>query len=127
MLHHQRTGEVIISILLMQDLLAIVLLLVVGGAHGGMQIAGYCETVRRPACADRVRLDGRALCPDSLDPQVRQDPGIHLLVTIGWCLGMAELAVLLGLSAEIGAFIAGVVLASSPIAMFIAESLKPLR
>jgi Kef-type K+ transport system membrane component KefB len=49
------------------------------------------------------------------------------LMTIGWCLGMAELAALLGLSAEIGAFIAGVVLASSPIALFIAESLKPLR
>ena len=49
------------------------------------------------------------------------------LMTIGWCLGMAELAALLGLSAEIGAFIAGVALASSPIAMFIAESLKPLR
>ncbi len=49
------------------------------------------------------------------------------LMTIGWCMSMAELAGLLGLSAEIGAFIAGVVLASSPIAMFIAESLKPLR
>ena len=59
------------------------------------------------------------------------------LVTIGWCLGLAELAAVLGLSteigqlvglsAEIGAFIAGVVLASSPIAMYIAESLKPLR
>jgi len=33
----------------------------------------------------------------------------------------------MGLSAEIGAFIAGVTLASSPIALFIAESLKPLR
>jgi len=34
---------------------------------------------------------------------------------------------LFGLSAEIGAFIAGITLASSPIALFIAESLKPLR
>ena len=55
--------------------------------------------------------------------------GIYMvgLLAIGWCLGMAELATVLGLSAEIGAFIAGVVLASSPIALFIAESLKPLR
>jgi Kef-type K+ transport system membrane component KefB len=49
------------------------------------------------------------------------------LVTIGWCLGMAELAKLFSLSHEIGAFIGGVVLASSPISRFIAESLKPLR
>ena len=49
------------------------------------------------------------------------------LVAIGWCLGLAELANTLGLSHEIGAFIAGVALATSPIARFIAESLKPLR
>jgi len=49
------------------------------------------------------------------------------LLAIGWCLGFAQLAEMLGLSYEIGAFIAGVALASSPIAMFIAESLKPLR
>jgi Kef-type K+ transport system membrane component KefB len=49
------------------------------------------------------------------------------LVAIGWCLGVAELANALGLSAEMGAFIAGVSLASSPISTFIAESLKPLR
>jgi len=49
------------------------------------------------------------------------------LMTIGWCLGMAELATFLSLSHEIGAFIGGVVLASSPIARYIAESLKPVR
>ena len=49
------------------------------------------------------------------------------LLSIGWCLGMAELAIWLGLSAEIGAFIAGISIASSPIAQYIAISLKPLR
>ena len=49
------------------------------------------------------------------------------LLAIGWCLGLAELSVWLGLSREIGAFIAGVALASSRISFFIAESLKPLR
>jgi Kef-type K+ transport system membrane component KefB len=49
------------------------------------------------------------------------------LLSIGWCLGMAELAIWMGLSAEIGAFIAGISIASSPIAQYIAISLKPLR
>ena len=49
------------------------------------------------------------------------------LGAIGWCLGVAELANLLGLSYEIGAFVAGVAMATNPIARFIAESLKPLR
>ena len=49
------------------------------------------------------------------------------LLSIGWCLARGALAVWLGLSAEIGAFIAGVSIASSPIAQYIAISLKPLR
>ncbi len=40
---------------------------------------------------------------------------------------MAQLASWLGLSAEIGAFIAGVSMASAPVALFVSESLKPLR
>lgn len=48
-------------------------------------------------------------------------------MAIGWCLAMAELAGVMGLSHEIGAFIAGISLATSPIAIYIAESLKPLR
>jgi Kef-type K+ transport system membrane component KefB len=49
------------------------------------------------------------------------------LLTIGWCLGVAELAHYIGLSSEIGAFIAGISIATSPIAQYIAEHLKPLR
>jgi len=49
------------------------------------------------------------------------------LLAIGWCLGMAELSETLKLSPEIGAFIAGIAVATEPISRFIAESLKPLR
>lgn len=49
------------------------------------------------------------------------------LLALAWCLGMAQLAKSLGLSYEIGAFIAGIRVATSPIALFIAESPKPLR
>ena len=49
------------------------------------------------------------------------------LIAISWCLLIAELATLLKLSDEIGAFIAGVSLAASPISVYIAESLKPVR
>ena len=128
MLHHQRTGEVIISILLLQDLLAIVLLLVVqGSAHGGMEMADVVKLlVSLPALIGFAWMVERHV----LIRLIRKFDKIQeyiFLMAIGWCLGMAELAVLLGLSAEIGAFIAGVVLASSPISLFIAESLKPLR
>jgi len=128
MLHHQRTGAVIISILLLQDLIAIVLLLVVqGSASGSLQLLDLLKLlVALPALIGFAWLVERYV----LIRLIRKFDKIQeyiFLMTIGWCLGMAELAGLLGLSAEIGAFIAGVVLASSPIALFIAESLKPLR
>ena len=128
MLHHQRTGEVIISILLLQDLLAIVLLLVVQGvSQGSMHLFDIAKLlVALPALIGFAWVAERHI----LIRLIRKFDKIQeyiFLMTIGWCLGMAELAGLLGLSAEIGAFIAGVVLASSPIALFIAESLKPLR
>ncbi len=49
------------------------------------------------------------------------------LLAIGWCLGLAESARALGLSEEIGAFIAGIAIATSPISQYIAVNLKPLR
>lgn len=128
MLHHQRTGEVIISILLLQDLVAIVLLLVVqGSSQGDVQVLDLVKLlVALPALIGFAWMVERFV----LIRLIRRFDKIHeyiFLMTIGWCMGMAELAGYIGLSAEIGAFIAGVVLASSPIAMFIAESLKPLR
>jgi Kef-type K+ transport system membrane component KefB len=127
-LHHQRTGEVIISILLLQDLVAIVLLLVVqGSSQGEMQFGAMLRLlVALPALIGFAWFFERFV----LIRLIRKFDKIQeyiFLVTIGWCTGMAELASFIGLSAEIGAFIAGVVLASSPIAVFIAESLKPLR
>lgn len=49
------------------------------------------------------------------------------LLALGWCLGLALLAKHIGLSHEIGAFIAGVALARSPLAFFLSEQLKPFR
>jgi Kef-type K+ transport system membrane component KefB len=128
MLHHQRTGEVIISILLLQDLIAIVLLLVVQGS--ARQEIVFVEMllllVALPGLIGFAWLFNRHV----LIRLIRRFDKIQeyiFLVAIGWCVGVAELAFAIGLSAEIGAFIAGVVLASSPIAIFIAERLKPLR
>ena len=49
------------------------------------------------------------------------------VVALGLCLITALVAKLIGLSYEVGAFVAGVSLAISPISLVIAEKLKPLR
>jgi len=127
-LHHKRTGEIIISILLMQDVIAIIILLF-------LQTAGQGQLPWMEVALRIISLPGLVLLAYVLERYVfirliaRFDK-IHeyiFLMAIGWCLGFAELAASVGLSHEIGAFIAGVALATNPISLFIGESLKPLR
>lgn len=127
-LHHRHTGEIMISILLLQDVIAIVLMLFLQAGAGER---GLLANLGGLALA-LVGIGALAYLVERyvLVPLIARFDTIHeyiFLLAIGWCLGLAELAVWLGLSREIGAFIAGVALASSRISLFIAESLKPLR
>lgn len=128
MLHHRHTGEVIISILLLQDLIAIAILLMLNTLTGDAVpwIRAITEIVGLPLLfgagllIERYLLRPLFLRFDKIGEYV-------FLLTLGWCLGFAQLAQSMGLSYEIGAFIGGITLANSPIAPFIAESLRPLR
>ncbi len=128
-LHHRHTGELIISILLLQDVIAIVMMLWLQAgarAEGGMAagigtlFAALAGLSVLAYLVERYILSVLIARFDVIQEYI-------FLLAIGWCLGLAELAVWGGLSREMGAFIAGVALARSRIAMFIAESLKPLR
>lgn len=127
-LHHQHTGEVMISVLLMQDLIAIVVLLLVHGASvGGLSLQDVSLIVLAlPGMIIFAFLFERYVLL-KLFARFDRVREYMFLAAIAWCLGMSELATMLGLSSEIGAFIAGVSIAASPIALYIAESLKPLR
>ena len=127
-LHHKHTGQIIISVLLIQDLLAIIVLLLLQGYDkGGNLIFDIInQLLYLPLLVTIVYLFERFI----LFKLIIRFEQIHeyiFLLAIAWCLGVAEFANYIGLSHEIGAFIAGVTLASSPIALFITERLKPLR
>jgi Kef-type K+ transport system membrane component KefB len=127
-LHHRHVGQVMISILLLQDIIAIgILLFLEGLSKTGMdwQAVGLLG-LALPSLVVVSLLAERYV----LQPLMRRFDTIQeyiFLTAIGWCLGIAQLADIMGLSYEIGAFIAGVSLATNPIALFIAESFKPLR
>jgi len=127
-LHHQRMGEIIVSILLLQDLIAIAMLLLLRGAATGD--APWTGIVLMLLMLPTLALFAALCARFVLIPLIRRFDTIReyvFLVAIGWCMGLAELGGVLGLSPEIGAFIAGVALASSPIAIYIATNLRPLR
>lgn len=128
-LHHQHTGEVMISVLLMQDLIAIIVLILINGAKGSSGFSLHDLTMvcfALPALILFAFLAERYVLVKLLARFDRTQEYVFLLA-IGWCMGMSVLAQKIGLSEDIGAFVAGVAIASSPISLFIAESLKPLR
>ncbi|MCY3841277.1 MAG: cation:proton antiporter [Gammaproteobacteria bacterium] len=127
-LHHRHIGEIVISLLLIQDLLAIIALLVFAGfdAQGGVLSTTLTVLVALPVVAAAAYLGVRFLVVLLLARfDVFQE--FTFLLAVGWCLGVASLSQALYLSWEIGAFVAGVSLANSPIAQYITENLRPLR
>lgn len=127
-LHHQHVGEIIISVLLLQDIIAIVLILLI--EIQGVGSSTYYEIgkliVALPALIAFTFFIERYVLIKLMTKFDKIKEYIFLLAT-GWCLGIAELAHFLGLSHETGAFIAGVSIAVGPISLFISESLKPIR
>ena len=127
-LHHRHTGELVVSLLLIQDLLAIIALLVLTG--GLLDFDGVAKIIKVIVALPLLVLSAWIFVKYILLKLLTKFDAFHeyiFLVAIGWCLGLAELANYIGLSHEIGAFVAGVSLATSPIALFIAHHLKPLR
>ncbi|KZX53416.1 sodium:proton antiporter [Halioglobus sp. HI00S01] len=130
-LHHRHIGELMIGLLLIQDLLAIIVLMVLFSAAAGDGGESMGQTLAISLLGLPV-LGGLALlCVRYvLLPLIARFDRFHeyiFLLALGWCLGMAEAAKALGLSEEIGAFIAGITIATSPISQYIAVNLKPLR
>lgn len=143
-LHQEHMGGLAIGVLILQDLLAVALLVVmysvsaVHHAPSGLSsllertfgLSGLSVLWVIPPAA--VLLTGAALLAEQvvLRRMMRRigrfDEGIYLLA-LAWCLANATLWNWVGLSSVAGAFVAGVALARSPVSLFISEGLKPLR
>ncbi|HDY81765.1 MAG TPA: cation:proton antiporter, partial [Halieaceae bacterium] len=120
-LHHRHIGELMIGLLLLQDLLAIIVLMILLNASSGssdMMGKGLAlSLLSLPLLAGGALLIVRYV----LLPLITRFDHFHeyiFLLAIGWCLGLAEAANALGLSEEIGAFIAGITIATSPISQY---------
>ena len=130
-LHHKRVGELMVGLLLLQDLVALLTLCFFGSLGTSTDLdAAYVPLWRPFVALPLLAIGSYLLVKGLLLPLIRKFDRFQeylFILAIGWCLAMAEGAQAIGLTREIGAFIAGVTLATSPIAQYIAISLKPLR
>ena len=126
-LHQRHMGDLMVSVLLLQDILAIlVILFLYGSAETQILLTSASLIFKSIALFGFSWIVVKfAILPLFRRFDVVQD--YLFLISLGWCFLAAALAKFLGLSYEIGAFVAGVALAVSPIAQVIAEGLKPVR
>ncbi|MEC6882722.1 cation:proton antiporter [Photobacterium piscicola] len=126
-LHHLRMGEVMTSILLMQDIIAIsVLLLFNINTEHNICLSLSLLVIKLIA----IILSAYLAVKYVMLPLLKRFDVIQeysFIATLAWCFFWALLCNSIGLSYETGAFIAGITLAVSPVSQAIAVHLKPLR
>lgn len=113
-------GKMSVGILLLEDLLAIVLLMFLGS---------FNPAIILPKAVFLIWLalfSGRRLLPQVFR-YTADNLELMFLTAIGWCLVFVSLAQFLGVSVGIGAFLAGISLAQSDYKLEIGGRIKPLR
>jgi Kef-type K+ transport system membrane component KefB len=126
-LHHKHTGEMMTSVLLMQDVIAIILILMLTGGQGEQVTVAIVMLFIKLVLLAVLAYGFVKFVVNNLFLRFDIIKEYTFLLALGWGLFGAGVAQFVGLSYEMGAFIAGVAFASSPVAMVVAETLKPLR
>jgi len=127
-LHQQRLGAVCISVLILEDLLAVAVLALIRSldAAQGTWIHFIWLSLKLVGFIGILFLLEKYL----LTPLMMKVERLHELIFIlglAWCFGIAAISNHMGLFYETGAFFAGVAIAQHKISLFISENLKPLR
>ncbi len=121
-------GKISIGFLLVQDFVAIIILLFVSSISGGASAGSLIlySLIRGLVLAAVLIPVSYYLLP-RMNSFFAKSQEFLFLFAVAWGLGLASLFFYLGFSVEVGALIAGIVLSISPYSYEISSRLKPLR
>lgn len=123
-------GKISIGLLLVQDFFAILALIFLSGIeHNGFSPLQFAGTLGKGVALFACALFlGKKVFPYVLG-KVGQSQELLFLFSVAWGLGVSALlsSSIIGLSPEIGGFLAGLALANSTVHFQIASRLRPLR
>lgn len=122
-------GKISIGMLLLQDLVAIIVLVVLSGIQRGqgVSLGAVILTIFEAAVLFTIMLFlGRKVLPWVLN-HVAQSHELLFLVSLAWVFAIAAAVSRIGFSVEIAGFLAGIALANSSEHHQIAQRIKPLR
>lgn len=124
-------GKIIIGILLVQDFVALFLLTIMSAMHSAQADLPVFEFVYRTIFRAgilflSIYLVNRFLLPRVFS-RIARSHELLFISSLAWCFVLAVASLSLGFSAEIGAFLAGITVATLPFSNHIASKTKPLR
>lgn len=124
-------GKLLVGILLIQDFVAIFLLTLISGINSSGPSVALVQlsasiVVKALLLFATTFLVSKYVFP-AIFARIAKSHELLFLTSLAWCFFLAIITISLGFSAEIGAFIAGVSLASLPYSTHIASKAKPLR
>lgn len=121
-------GKISISISLVQDLVAIALVVMTsGGSDQSLAIGSVLGLTVKGLLIALLMYWFTAFALPSLQKIISSSQEFLFLFAIAWGLGGASLFAKAGLSSEIGALLAGICLAAQPYSQEISSRLRPLR
>ena len=126
-LHHRHIGEIVIGLLLLQDIVAIAAIFYLDSYIGRAEGLNWWLIIGGIPALLLIAYLGTKFLIWPLLSRFDVFTEYTFLLFIGWCLLVAGLANMLGLSLALGAFVAGVALANSPATQGVAHTLAPLR
>ncbi|MFC2016584.1 cation:proton antiporter [Chloroflexota bacterium] len=121
-------GRIAIGFLIVQDLIAIVILMVISSIPAGINFTTLAlETVLKGAALLVLLFLISVYIFPPLTRVIAKSQEFLLLFSIGWCFAIASLFYYLNFSIEAGALLAGITLSLSPYHYEISSKMKPLR
>ncbi len=125
-LHQKQTGATLIAILVLQDVIAVSCMLIASaGISNNFLYWFYIIALGVILIVFALAFEKWAL--RIIFKHLSHYHEVLFLMTLAWCFSLAVIAGKIGLSPEMGAFIAGVALANNPISTFLSEGLKFFR
>lgn len=124
-------GKLLVGILLVQDFVAVFLLTIISGINSAQGSPAIFELSYQIVLKALLLFASTFLVSKYVFPKIFQriarSQELLFVSSLAWCFFLAVISLTLGFSAEIGAFIAGISLASLPYAPHIASKTRPLR
>jgi len=121
-------GKISVGILIIQDLLAMIILMLVSAtSQGGDLTTTIILTLLKGTIVISILFYFSNKFLPYLTKKVAHSQELLLLFSISWCMALASLFHFLNFSIEIGALLAGVTLSLSPYRYEITAKMRPLR